>query len=463
MKNCLCRVPPSPKVINLLIHEYHDKWKPIGLTFQQFLTVVGYNNPAHNREGLDDNIVGRLSSDNTIELIEVPERPVTGALRVIVLLVDFPDRPGAIPPSHYEDLLFSVDRFPTGSMTDYFKEVSGGKVTISGEVHGWYRVPEPYNYYTNGHSGIFRNDAYPRDARKLAEDAIDAAVEAGVIFSPGLDKLETGTVTALFIVHSGRGAEKLSRFISKDHIWSHKWNMKRPKAVNQDLAAVTYLMVPQEASLGVCAHELGHLAFQWQDFYDPNYADGGDKWDGNGLWDLMANGSYAGNEVRPVHPAGLHKFQHGWIEVEFLAESRQDVVLPPITSENGFALKIRSERFSQRQYLFLENRAKQKFDMDLPGEGLLVWRVDEEMEQEGSARPGMLLIQADGRHDLLSPDDRNLGDPGDPFPGRATVTQLEDHGNISTSFPGQEPSGISLRNIRLNNDTKEITLDIEIV
>lgn len=73
----------------------------------------------------------------------------------------------------------------------------------------------------------------------------------------------------------------------------------------------------------------------------------------------------------------------------------------------------------------------------------------------------MYLIQADGNEDLNDPNDRNSGDRGDPFPGSSNNTELLDHGRISTSFPGQ-PSGISLKNITFDPETKEITLDIEI-
>ena len=346
--------------------------------------------------------------DGEVMLIRVPQQQIAGNLQVIVLLVDFPDLPGKLPNEHYADLLFSKGVYSTGSMADYYYEVSRGQVDITGEVYGWLRMPQNYTYYTNGHSGMtdrLGREYYPRDARRLAEDAVDAALAANIQFDPKLDGLDNGTITALFIVHAGRGAEKLSPFLRGDHIWSHKWNMKQPKKVAQDLWAKTYLMVPQEALLGVCAHELGHLAFQWQDFYDPNYGDDGDAWDGTGIWDLMASGSYAGRELRPIHPAGLHKVQHGWVPIEEMDQSRADISLKPITDPEGKVLKVRSRRYQNDQYLLLEYRAKQLFDTALPGEGLLVWRVDESEEQEGSHRPGMTLIQADGRHNLLDPDD----------------------------------------------------------
>ena len=55
------------------------------------------------------------------------------------------------------------------------------------------------------------------------------------------------------------------------------------------------------------------------DFYDANYADDGQYWDGSGAWDLMAGGSYNGAGARPAHPAGLHKSQHGWIPIQTIA------------------------------------------------------------------------------------------------------------------------------------------------
>ncbi len=74
----------------------------------------------------------------------------------------------------------------------------------------------------------------------------------------------------------------------------------------------------------------------------------------------------------------------------------------------------------------------------------------------------MLLVQADGRHSLLDPDDRNIGDPGDPFPGATRATMLSDQGNISSSFPGGPASGVTFRNITHAPATKEVRLDIDI-
>jgi immune inhibitor A len=441
-----------------LYAEYLRIGKPQGLTFRQYLAVIGYTNPADEYVGMDDGALFRRAAG--LELIRIPSQPVRGPLRVKVLLVDFPDRPGTLPASHYERLLFSKGTLPTGSLRDFYAEASLGKVDVTGSVHGWLRMPQTYSFYTNGQSGTVWS-AYPRNAPRMAEDAVHAALQAGVAFEPELDILGQGIVAALFIVHSGLGAEGLAPSLRGAHIWSHKWQLRNPVDVGNGLTATLYLTVPNDAKTGVCCHELGHLAFQWEDFYDPNYDEDGSEWDGAGRWDLMAGGSYNGGGSRPAHPAGLHKTQHGWIQVQEVRASAR-VTLDPFTPAAASVAKVVGPRYRPGQYLILENRARAGFDADLPGEGLLVWRVDESRDQLAPQRPALLLVQADGRHDLERPDDWNEGDAGDPFPGSAGRTSLDDQGDVSTSFPESDSSGVVLRNIQRDPASGSVTLDVEI-
>ena len=453
----LHRVPPTPEVMAILFMEYRRSGKMKTMSFRNYLKSIGFTDPAADIVGMDDAAQFRRGPAGP-ELIEIPSRPVTGKLQVKVLLVDFSDRPGVLLSQHYEDMLFSNATYPTGSMRDFYKEVSLGKADVNGSVHGWLRMPNPYSYYTNDESGM-RAASYPHNAQRMAEDAVNAAVQKGIQFEADLDKLNQGIVTALFIIHAGRGAEQLHPSVSGSEIWSHKWGLKNPVQVGNNLSATIYLTVPNDCKVGVCSHELGHLAFQWQDFYDPNYAEDGKQWDGSGVWDLMAGGSWNGDGARPAHPAGLHKIQHGWIPVTTVTKS-QSLSLKPYTARSGRVYKIVSPRYDAKQYLILENRSRSGFDFNLPGEGLLVWRVDEKGEMEAPDRPGLLLVQADGKHDLEKPKDWNEGDAGDPFPGKARQKQLKDTGSISTSFPNGKRSGIALENIALDHATGNIALDV---
>ena len=451
-----CRVPPSPDVMATLYMEYKRSAEYKTMSFAEYLAKIKFVDPSVDLVGMDDEAQFVPSPGGPLKL-DIPKHQVQGEVKVKALLVDFEDRPGTLEKSHYEDLLFSKGTYPTGSMRDFYKEASHGKVDVTGSVHGWLRMPQPYSYYTNGESGM-QEGSYPRNAQRLAEDAVKVALATGVKFDSSLDKFNRGIITALFIIHSGRGAEEMqSVALQGKHIWSHKWNLKNPIEVAQDLSATIYLTVPNDCKVGVCAHELGHLAFEWQDFYDPNYNDDGTYWDGTGMWDLMASGSYNGNGARPAHPAPLHKLQHGWVKASTITASAK-LTMKPYTATSGEIVKVKSPKFRDEQYLLLENRKKVGFDFDLPGEGLLVWKVDERKKMNNKDKAGLVLVQADGSNDLNNPNDGNQGDAGDPFPGSEDHFELSDLGLASTSFPGTQ-SGISLKNIKLNDDGV-ITLDI---
>ena len=59
--------------------------------------------------------------------------PLRGAVRVIVVLADTTDKPMATPADHYRDLFFSEGVVATGSVREYFREVTGGLIDVVGE------------------------------------------------------------------------------------------------------------------------------------------------------------------------------------------------------------------------------------------------------------------------------------------------------------------------------------------
>ena len=84
-----------------------------------------------------------------------------------------------------------------------------------------------------------------------------------------------------------------------------------------------------------------------------------------------------------------------------------------------------------REHVLLEYRDEVGADASAPGTGLLVWHVDDsvlEARQWGvnddETRPGVRVVQADGRNDLAVR--ANVGDAGDPFPGSSSVVAISD-------------------------------------
>lgn len=450
------KVPPSPKVINDLYQEYITSGSSD--TFKKFLEKKGINNFAADVDGMDDAVRFEIDRSSMLfRAIPLPTRKISsGKVYIKVLLIDFDDMPSIYPPSHYQELLFSKSTLLTGSMYDYYKEVSMGKVEVTGTVSNWLRMPQRYSFYTNDESGV--GDSYPRNAQGMAEDALKAALLAGITFDRNLDTFQTGEIAALFIIHAGYGAEEQSSNIGiNNNIWSHKWNLHSPVNVGNGLLATTYLTVPHNCKVGVCAHELGHLAFQWGDFYDINQTDDNSYWAGTGNWDLMASGSWNGQGQKPAHPIALHKAQHDWITMSTVSNTTLGLSLAPIES-GGQAIKIISNQFKPNQYFILENRGRIGFDKEINGEGLLVWRIDEDGIQSASDTAGALLIQADARNDMVI-NPFNGGDESDPFPGSFDVTHLSSSGIISTSFPNATANFV-LNNINYDLATKLVTLDV---
>lgn len=156
--------------------------------------------------------------------------------------------------------------------------------------------------------------------------ARDAAVlaNAKVNFSK-YDNDGDGYVDAFVIVHAGAGAERTG--VGSD-IWSHKWVLSGG-AYNADGTQIySYLTVPGDCKLGVCAHELGHLAFGWPDLYDSDYTS-----EGIGVWCLMAAGSYNGDENNPSVPCAWCKVDQGWVDVVTPTETTK-ISLPDVKDQH---------------------------------------------------------------------------------------------------------------------------------
>ena len=275
------------------------------------------------------------------------------------MLVDFPDRSmGNNSVQHFHDLFFSKGEIKAGSVTEYFSEVSGNKISLAGEVVGPFRMTKSRRYYANGDSG--RSPTFP-NARTLAAEAL-AASRHSINFGC-YDNDHNGYVDAFIVIHAGRGAE-----VTKDHddIWSLKWVL--PSVIPVDGVNVYgFLTIPEDAYIGVCAHELGHLLFGWPDLYDIDYSS-----QGIGNWCLMSGGSWGGSPrgVRPCHPSAWCKASQRWVQVH-TPSTNQNITLGNAASHFEVYRLWTGGDTTSKEYFLLENRAPIGFDSSLPAHGLI--------------------------------------------------------------------------------------------
>jgi len=395
--------------------------------------------------------------------------PVIGNLKALVILVDFSDNvatAGSVTDTAYfRNLLFSVNN-PGKSLNDFYQENSYGKVTVTGDVVGWLRMPQTYAYYVNGLRGL---GAYPQNAQKLAEDALAAADSAGVDFSL-YDNDNNGLLDGFFVVHAGPGYEETGNV---NQIHSHKWQISSIQ--NRDGVLVSnYTMQPEEqgngapVNIGVFCHEFGHF-YGLPDLYD---TDGSSQ--GLDKWVLMSAGNYAKSDgSSPAHFSAWSKIRLGWLTPVNPLVNVVGASIPQIETDS-VVYRLWTNGSASNQYFLVENRQKVRFDTYLPGSGLFIYHVDDNVPLNSSSNnewyPGhtssghyrLALEQADGLWELEKSS--GLGpfaaDNGDPWPGSTGKTNFDDLSLPSTRDYSSVPTQVAVWNISPSGPNMTANLDV---
>jgi immune inhibitor A len=250
------------------------------------------------------------------------------------------------------------------------------------------------------------------------------------------------------VLHAGRGGEATG---VRGDIWSHKWTL--PSTYNADGARIFgYLTIPEDAKIGVCAHELGHLLFGFPDLYD---VDGSSE--GVGNWCLMGAGSWGGGGDIPTHPSAWCKIQQGWAKAVNVT-SNGTLSLPDI--KNSFeAHRLWTDGLPAKEYFLLENRQQTGYDSSLPGSGALIWHIDETQSDNTDESHYMVgLVQADNQSDLEWATNR--GDDGDAYPGSTGNTSFSPTSKPSSQSYAGASTGVSVTDISAPAPTMTATVSV---
>ncbi len=375
------------------------------------------------------------------ERAEAKAVKVVGVGTCLVFLVDWSDHAAdtvAHPQSAYDSMLFSTGTYPTGSMNDYYQEISYGQYSVGGEASGWHRSSLPYGNIT------------PTDYNDVRSALAALVLE----FDPVIDYSQfdgdsDGYVDALFFVHAGPGREQTG---DSNDIWSHAWAFSTPINTADGVACYRYSVEPEELAggtmitIGVFCHEYGHV-IGLPDLYDTDYSTSG-----IGDWGLMSGGSWsrrAGDPVGscPAHMTAWCKYVLGWINPTIITSTTTGVVLPPIET-NAAAWRIfRDGATTGDEYYLVANRRPIGFDEGMlprhvsnglpQPEGLAIYHVDESLGGNATEQrrlvdvveaspwtggPGAWFEHLDGANAYAMELNRyNDGDEGDLWPGWSTT------------------------------------------
>lgn len=397
--------------------------------------------------------------------------PSTGSLHLLVILAEFSNLPHRIPASRFGPHLFGAGT----TLATYYDEVSGGTLAVDGDVHGWFPLPHSELYYSDGIGGV---GTYPNNGQRLAEDAVTAAIAAGVDLGD-YDANGDDVVDALLVVHSAEGLEwagttgagALSPVPDPAAINSHKWVV-----VDGDFGAALprvadYFTAPEMqrartllfptwadsiATIGVYCHELGHV-LGLPDVYDVQTSESR-----LGTFEIMDAGTWTYVPSNPAVslPGSLPSHFSAWSRM-FLGWATPTVVAPAVGELDQRALTLSAAGaggaplqllanpggvdWSQSgpgggEYFLCEMRTQQGFDAGLPGEGLLVYHVDEARPDNVASRyaDGAGLLVLAPQDDRLSPSD----DQNDPWPRAQSA--FGPNSQPSSDLHDGSPSGVTL-------------------
>ena len=385
--------------------------------------------------------------------VGTPAGELTGKKKGLVILVEFLDRPFTVENPH---LVFNEffnkegysDYNMQGSVKDFFKTQSYGKLEIDFDVVGPYTTSQKMAYY--GKPDGDYHDSNPgemiAEACKKADDDVNYA---------DYDWDGDGTVDQVFVIFAGYGqnyggADPNTIWPHESALAYHGYGNTVLDGVNVNTYACTSELYGTSGTtllgIGTACHEFSHC-LGLPDFYDTN----GQVNYGMGNWDVMDSGSYNG-EGRGCVPSGYSSYERmfaGWLTPTELNTMTRIEGMKPL-AETPEAYILYNEK-NKNEFYLLENRQPVGFDKALPGHGLLVVHVDFDMDVWGSnsvntaaSRQRMCLIAADGINSFST-------ESGDPFPGRYGITELTNYTTPAATLYNENVDGQKLMSKPIDN------------
>lgn len=300
--------------------------------------------------------------------------------RILTILIEFSDRPFTKTATDFDKLMNQESGTIEGnvcSVRNFYWEDSYGRLNVTSRVVGPFKANFKSGYYEREGGGSTQT------SRELVREAIHRASESGVDFSD-LDGDGDGYVDCIHIVFAGHGKSDGSE---DGLIWEHRSSLVSP-IIRDGKKAKDYIITPELykdnriAPIGTICHEFGHILGA-PDFYDLETKT--DTFYATGYYDLMADGSWGysptyinGHGRYPAHTNAYVKC-YIWnvaVPVTLIGSTTKSYSLQPSTTSPVF---YRIDAHTNGEFFLLENRVKQKSDVSIPKEGLIIYHIHKDL------------------------------------------------------------------------------------
>ena len=393
---------------------------------------------------------------------------------------------------HYEKLMFSeeglTDRVRTDltgpdgqpgfdisgyTMRNYFLENSSGMYDLSGTVVDWLALPHSQAWYgadscAGGRASMVGHPDNPIGVQQSVVDAVDALNVREPDFPwADFDTDGDGIVDHLVVNHAGSGEEGGGGADGTYAIWSHSsdvmpaaggyvaCNAGSTGCPDGDIRVLNYIMQPEDAGVGVFAHEFGH-DLGLPDIY--NILGNGDS--DVAFWDIMNTGSHSGPifQAIPSNFGLWEKWVLGWADpVITNANKPRSIKIgqtsnPPFGSADGVKINLPDQESTlsvpySGEYMWWGNNdknwadARLVQDFDLTGAaGVIEFTFWTDYIIEELWDYNFVEVSTDGGSTWVQlPDKDGITTNDDPF-GR-----LIDYGGLQNGITGNSHGWIQMR------------------
>jgi M6 family metalloprotease-like protein len=315
------------------------------------------------------------------------QAPNKGAIDNLIVFIRFSDQAEFTDSLNTYESMFNSEVSGSNSMYNYFREISYNQLNVSASFYpaavggivrsyqdthprGYYR---PYNAATNPLGYTNAEERLERE-HTLLRNAV-MGIASLVSSSLNLDADNDGNVDNVCFIVSGEPDAW------NELLWPHMWNLSAKEAYINGKRVWGYNIQLQTAitafGVGVLCHEMLHsIGFPDLYHHDPTLA----SLEPVSNWDIMENGLNP-----PQHPGAYTKYLYGnWIDAIPTITTPGTYTLNPITSSSQNAYRINS-LYTPNEYFLVEYRKKTgTFEGNLPGEGLLVYRIDRTRMGQGN-------------------------------------------------------------------------------